>query len=95
MTTTTTRATPATDNNNNNDDDNDDNDNDSAATEKKLEEIVEVYRDKVLSRYPPAFHRWFIARFSAPAAWFKSRLLFSRSLAAWSMVGHVLGLGDR
>lgn len=38
--------------------------------------------------------------FAAPSvsllgAWLAARLAFTRTNAAWAMVGHVLGLGDR
>ena len=51
--------------------------------------------DKVLEMFPPMLHKWFLDRFPEPTSWFEARLKFSRSAAAWSMVGHILGLGDR
>ena len=51
--------------------------------------------DKMLDMYPPMLHRWFIRTFPEPSQWFKARLNFSRTAAVWSMVGHILGLGDR
>jgi serine/threonine-protein kinase ATR len=41
------------------------------------------------------FHEWFVEVFSEPSAWFSSRIAYSRTSAVMSMVGHVLGLGDR
>ena len=32
---------------------------------------------------------------SCATQWFEARLRFSRSCAAWSMLGHIVGLGDR
>lgn len=59
--------------------------------------MAEYYRRKVLSlpTFTPRFHQWFYNNFSDPTAWFESRLTFSRSAAVWSMVGHIIGLGDR
>ena len=51
--------------------------------------------DKVLSQFPPKLHKWFLSRFPEPSAWLESRLNFSRTAAVWSMVGHIVGLGDR
>ena len=51
--------------------------------------------DKILDMYPPMLHRWFIRTFPEPSQWFKARLNYSRTAAVWSMVGHILGLGDR
>lgn len=51
--------------------------------------------NRVLSNLPPRLHRWLLARFPEPGAWLAARLSFSRAAAAWSMVGHALGLGDR
>lgn len=55
------------------------------------------YRHKILSQpvFTPRFHQWFYNNFADPTAWFESRMTFSRSAAVWSMVGHIIGLGDR
>ncbi|KAK3275904.1 hypothetical protein CYMTET_15995 [Cymbomonas tetramitiformis] len=45
--------------------------------------------------FPPIFHRWFLACFPEPAAWFRARAAFAHTAAVWSMVGHTVGLGDR
>ena len=51
--------------------------------------------DKLLAMNPPVLHRWFLARFPEPATWHNARLGFTRTTAVWSMVGHIVGLGDR
>lgn len=51
--------------------------------------------DRVLSSLPPSLGKWLLARFAEPGAWLAARLAFTRTNAAWAMVGHVLGLGDR
>ena len=53
------------------------------------------YRAEILPAFPAIFHLWFTMCFADPSAWFEARLCFVRSAAAWSMVGHVVGLGDR
>jgi serine/threonine-protein kinase ATR len=51
--------------------------------------------DRVLQSLPPRLGKWLLSRFSEPGAWLAARLAFTRTNAAWAMVGHVLGLGDR
>jgi len=51
--------------------------------------------DDLKARYPPLFYRWFLENFSDPAAWTAARNTYVRTTAAWSMVGFVVGLGDR
>lgn len=56
---------------------------------------ISVFQDEIISQFPPVFHEWFIEMFSEPSAWFTARLKYTRSCAVMSIVGHVLGLGDR
>ncbi|KAK0105320.1 serine/threonine-protein kinase M1 [Cadophora gregata f. sp. sojae] len=53
------------------------------------------FTEKVLGNFPPIFHRWFVAQFPEPSTWFAARLRYTRSCAVMSMVGTILGLGDR
>ncbi|KAF3934400.1 hypothetical protein ABW20_dc0109945 [Dactylellina cionopaga] len=54
-----------------------------------------MFNDVVLSRFPSVFHEWFVETFPEPEAWFTARLSYVRTTAVISMVGYVLGLGDR
>ena len=54
-----------------------------------------IFTQKILPKFPPVFHEWFVDMFPEPSAWFSARLKYTRSCAVMSMVGHVLGLGDR
>ena len=45
--------------------------------------------------FPPVFHKWFLNTFFEPANWFQSRIAYAHTTAVWSMVGHIVGLGDR
>ena len=54
-----------------------------------------AYRATILPRFPAVFHKWFLLSFPDPTTWFEARLRFTRSAAVWSMVGHIVGLGDR
>lgn len=66
--------------------------------DKALENPVETmpfFTEKVLGRFPPIFHKWFVQQFPEPSTWFAARLRYTRSCAVMSMVGTILGLGDR
>ncbi|KAM5499633.1 serine/threonine-protein kinase M1 [Microsporum canis] len=54
-----------------------------------------IFTNKILARYPPVLHEWFVEMFPEPATWFAARLKYTRSSAVMSMVGYSLGLGDR
>ena len=54
-----------------------------------------IFTDKIIPHFPPVFHEWFVEMFPEPDAWFTARLRYTRSCAVMSIVGHVLGLGDR
>ncbi|KAM1987180.1 hypothetical protein ACFX15_034478 [Malus domestica] len=60
---------------------------------KILEDVM--LKDKILPMFPPVFHKWFLTTFSEPAAWFRARIAYAHTTAVWSMVGHIVGLGDR
>jgi serine/threonine-protein kinase ATR len=49
----------------------------------------------LISTYIPVFYKWFQETFSDPAAWTAARNTYVRTMGAWSMVGYVVGLGDR
>lgn len=61
----------------------------------KSEERLPFFTEKVLGTFPPIFHKWFVQQFPEPSAWFAARLRYTRSCAVMSMVGTMLGLGDR
>ncbi|KAJ2310176.1 hypothetical protein H4S02_003575, partial [Coemansia sp. RSA 2611] len=54
-----------------------------------------VFTDKILPMFPPVMHEWFASQFADAQAWLAARTGFTRSAAVMSMVGHILGLGDR
>ncbi|KNA16075.1 hypothetical protein SOVF_091650 [Spinacia oleracea] len=55
----------------------------------------EMLKTKILPMFPPVFHKWFLTTFAEPAAWFRARVAYAHTTAVWSMVGHIVGLGDR
>ncbi|KAJ7784096.1 hypothetical protein B0H16DRAFT_1296839 [Mycena metata] len=58
-------------------------------------DAAEMFQKKILASFPPVFHEWFIETFPEPSAWLTSRLAYGRTAAVMSMVGFILGLGDR
>jgi serine/threonine-protein kinase ATR len=54
-----------------------------------------IFTEDVLGQFPPVLPDWFISQFPNPSAWFAARLKYTRSCAVMSMVGTILGLGDR
>ncbi|EXV03401.1 telomere length regulation protein [Metarhizium robertsii] len=61
---------------------------------RTTETRLSTYR-KVTDRFHPVMRYFFMEYFVDPDEWFVRRLAYTRSTAAISMLGHVLGLGDR
>ncbi|KAH8801582.1 ataxia telangiectasia mutated [Xylogone sp. PMI_703] len=59
-----------------------------------LDVRIKKYRS-VIERFHPVMRYFFMEKFDDPDEWFVKRLAYTRSTAAISMLGHVLGLGDR
>lgn len=64
------------------------------AQSKTVENRISIYR-KVTDKFHPVMKYFFMEYFMDPDEWFARRLAYTRSTAAISMLGHVLGLGDR
>ncbi|KAL9090337.1 MAG: hypothetical protein Q9165_005371 [Trypethelium subeluteriae] len=72
------------------------------AARKKIAEVatgspdekLKAYRT-ITARFSPVMRFFFLERFTDPDEWFTRRLAYTRSTAAISILGHVLGLGDR
>ncbi|KAI0078689.1 hypothetical protein K474DRAFT_1706258 [Panus rudis PR-1116 ss-1] len=56
--------------------------------------IVALYIE-LSKRYHPVMRHYFTERHKTPLSWFRLRLNYARSVATTSIVGHILGLGDR
>lgn len=50
---------------------------------------------KATKNFHPVFRHFFTEKQKEPLAWFAMRLNYTRSVAVGSMIGHVVGLGDR
>ncbi|KAI8265028.1 Serine/threonine-protein kinase TEL1 [Colletotrichum sp. SAR 10_98] len=66
----------------------------SNAQGKSTDMRINTYR-KVTERFHPVMKYFFMENFEDPDEWFVRRLAYTRTTAAISMLGHVLGLGDR
>jgi ataxia telangiectasia mutated family protein len=55
---------------------------------------IKIFKD-VCARFNPAMRYFFFENFVDPDEWFEKRLAYTRSTAAISILGHVVGLGDR
>lgn len=60
-----------------------------------LTEAAAVFEREFLKPFPPLLYWWFVSQYPDPHAWYEARTRFTLSAAAWSAVGHVIGLGDR
>lgn len=67
-----------------------------SGTRTRRKETPESLYNTVLKQVPPVFSRWQEATFGLdPFLWHEARQAYTRSAAVTSMVGFVLGLGDR
>lgn len=66
----------------------------SDAQSRSLTTRTQTFRN-VCTNFQPVLRHFFFERFFNPDDWFTKRLAYSRSTAAISILGHVLGLGDR
>ncbi|XP_068241654.1 serine-protein kinase ATM isoform X2 [Palaemon carinicauda] len=53
-----------------------------------------VFQD-ILDNFHAVFRNFFLENYPSPHEWYKRRLAYTRSVATNSMVGYILGLGDR
>ncbi|XP_042538698.1 serine-protein kinase ATM [Dipodomys spectabilis] len=61
---------------------------------KSFKEKHETFMD-VCQNFQPVFRYFCMEKFLDPAVWFEKRLAYTRSVATSSIVGYILGLGDR
>jgi ataxia telangiectasia mutated family protein len=64
------------------------------ASRNTTEDRIRVFKN-VCAQFQPAMRHFFFENFSDPDVWFERRLAYTRSTAAISILGHVVGLGDR
>ncbi|ETE57747.1 Serine-protein kinase ATM, partial [Ophiophagus hannah] len=64
------------------------------AQKNSFEEKYTIFMD-ICQNFQPVFRYFCMERFLDPAVWFEKRLAYTRSIATSSIVGYILGLGDR
>ncbi|KAG4301276.1 hypothetical protein PCK1_002586 [Pneumocystis canis] len=62
---------------------------------KKSKEIRCQTYEQVISHFKPVMRHFFMDHYSDPKDWFQKQLNYTRSTAAISILGYILGLGDR
>ncbi|KAI5712935.1 hypothetical protein M8J76_001885 [Diaphorina citri] len=62
----------------------------SAPTSKKLNEYLNICK-----KFKPVFRYFFLEQFQNPNEWYNMQTNYTRSVATSSMIGYILGLGDR
>ncbi|KDR80743.1 hypothetical protein GALMADRAFT_241175 [Galerina marginata CBS 339.88] len=69
---------------------------------KKAQQVYHGRHDKQLEvflqareKFKPVMRHYFTEKHKTPISWFQMRLCYTHSVATTSIVGHVLGLGDR
>lgn len=60
-----------------------------------ISEKAALFKTDILDQYPPVLYHWFIENFPDPSSWYDARNNYTRTTAVMSMVGYMLGLGDR
>ncbi|KAF2871547.1 hypothetical protein BDV95DRAFT_606981 [Massariosphaeria phaeospora] len=65
-----------------------------ACQQDSMQTRVKVWQ-KLADNFHPVMRYFLLERFEDPDEWFERRLAYTRSTAAISILGHVLGLGDR
>ncbi|KAG2387963.1 hypothetical protein C9374_000813 [Naegleria lovaniensis] len=64
-------------------------------TKSNAQDFAEQVYKTITTQVPPVLHNFFLHQFLEPNQWYQSRLNFVRTTAVWSMVGYIVGLGDR
>ncbi|XP_033169456.1 serine/threonine-protein kinase ATR [Drosophila mauritiana] len=62
---------------------------------ESMERKREVFTKQLVPAHPPVFQEWLRQRFATPHSWYEARNTYIRTVAVMSMVGYILGLGDR
>lgn len=66
-----------------------------SSSEQNASNALTCLFDSICNEFPPVLHHWFIDQFSDPAVWYLARKNFTTTSGVMSMVGYIIGLGDR
>lgn len=59
-----------------------------------FDKVHKNYMD-ICEHIQPVFHNFFLEHFHNPGVWYERRMAYAHSLATTSMIGYILGIGDR
>ena len=57
--------------------------------------ILATYKDEICPNFSPTMRYFFYENFHTPVAWYAAQTAYASSVAATSIVGFIVGLGDR
>src|SRR6266481_6063424 len=60
----------------------------------QAEPLLKLFLE-IRPQFEPVMRHYFTDKHKTPISWFAMRLNYTRSVATTSIVGHILGLGDR
>lgn len=60
-----------------------------------IAQAARLYYLLCLKPHPPVLSWWLVQNFPSATDWYEARKKFTLTAAAWSAIGHVIGLGDR
>uniref|UniRef100_A0A1B6CK79 non-specific serine/threonine protein kinase n=3 Tax=Clastoptera arizonana TaxID=38151 RepID=A0A1B6CK79_9HEMI len=60
-----------------------------------LETKRDIFVNKVLREQPSVLQEWFLDKFHSPTEWYLARSAYVKTTAVMSIVGNIVGLGDR
>lgn len=63
-------------------------------TSRSKDVLLKAYLH-VTKQLRPVMHHFFLENYPLPSDWFEAKLQYTRSVAVTSMIGYILGLGDR
>jgi phosphatidylinositol kinase/protein kinase (PI-3 family) len=66
-----------------------------SVTQKQQPHLLPQVYKQCTDDFKPCFHKWFPERFPSPSKWYSSTLQYTRSVACSSIIGYIIGLGDR
>lgn len=64
------------------------------AHQARVDYFLPIFTE-IQKRFKPVMRHYFTEQNKVPMTWFAMRLKYARSVATTSIVGHILGLGDR
>ncbi|MPC33003.1 Serine-protein kinase ATM [Portunus trituberculatus] len=54
-----------------------------------------VMEQDILEHFHPVFQHFFLEQYRSPHSWLQRRLAYTKSVATTSIIGYIVGLGDR